>query len=167
MSHLPTLTVRGLRSFQIKFEAALAWVEDATEAEILKRFRMALPRKEQEDLLNEDAKRNQKRFWVRVKKPCPLDQEDLVVWMAQITRKEPRVEDTKTEILVEVGGEEERELVLMCNGLDIGGPTLHVSLASRKMGYEEAYKWVLGRLQVREDMDSSITTLANESIWMP
>ena len=87
-----------------------------------------------------------------------------MVWVAQITGKVPRVEDTKTEFLVEVGGEEEREIVLTCDGLEVRGSQLHISLANRKMGYEEAYKWVMGRLQVREEMDSSISSLG-ENIW--
>ena len=115
-----------------------------------------MPTEVQKELLEEDVKRARKQFLVKISKPCPLSMEELREWLAEVLGWVPKVEDQPSTFLVDCGTENNREIVLACNGTEIRGIPLVVNSLRRGFTYPEAAQWLMARLQTQEEVEATV-----------
>ena len=93
VNHLTQLKVKDLWSFLTRFDVAMGRVEDCTENEASKRFWQALPPKHQKEILNEQARKNQKKNWVKWNKPTNFTLLEVETFVSQFLERPTRVEE--------------------------------------------------------------------------
>ena len=98
----------------------------------------------------------QSQHWVRVTRPCPLTQAELLRWVTQVAGRPIKVEETDVAFLVEAGCEVTRELLLSLDGTNIRGQPLHFYAHEKRWSYEEASTWLVNKLRAQEEVAATV-----------